>query len=86
MLIVIAQNVTMDHHGEPVLVREDGTADYKVSVAINRNPPIWAGLVINHKRDEGAGQLLRLIAAKVDEEGGDKQQKRRISHVVERSR
>jgi hypothetical protein len=67
MLIVTAVNVTKEK-GKRTLVRKNGTADYIVEVAINRAPPIWAGPVTNHIRDEGASALLRRIADRMDAE------------------
>lgn len=61
MLIITATNVTpLD-----VLARSDGTADYDVSVGLNRRT-IWRGSVNGHKRADGAATLLRLIADRMD--------------------
>jgi len=66
MLIVTAVNVTINNEGYQVLYRENGTADYKVEVAVNTQPPIFKGAVKNHVRDEGASALLRRIADEMD--------------------
>ena len=66
MLIVTAVNVTQDKHTNRVLEREDGTSDYVVEVAINSAPPIFSGYIANHVRKDGAADLLRLIADKMD--------------------
>ncbi len=64
-LIIIAQNITdPETHA---LVREDGTSLYDVEVSVNRERFIWCGKIDNHKRDDGAAKLLRLIADKMDE-------------------
>jgi hypothetical protein len=64
MLIVTAHNVT----GDGKLTRADGTADYDVWVGINQRC-IWRGSVNGHVRKAGAGALLRLIAARMEENG-----------------
>ena len=73
MFIVTATNVTHERCapgrcGEPLLAREDGTADYDVWVGINQHM-IWRGSVNGHKRAAGAAALLRLIADKVEANG-----------------
>ncbi len=73
MFIVTATNVTRDRDTTNriewnSLEREDGTADYDVSVGIN-DFVIWRGSVNRHKRDAGAAALLRLIADKVEANG-----------------
>lgn len=65
-LIVIANNIS-DPINKKSLVKEDGTADYDVEVSLNRRLFIWTGEIKNYKRDEGAANLLRLIADKIDE-------------------
>lgn len=69
MLIVTATNVTRTRAnkgkcGQPILAREDGTADYDVWVGINHHC-LWRGEVNGHVRDVGAEVLLRLIADKM---------------------
>lgn len=71
MLIITAQNVTVqntphDTRLGPKLSREDGTADYVVWVGINHHC-IWQGDVRGHVRKQGASELLRLIASRMEE-------------------
>ncbi len=50
--------------------RPDGTADYEVEVKINRHV-IWRGAISGHKRANGAENLLRLIADRIEAQGGE---------------
>ncbi len=64
MLILTAINVTPDAFGP------DGTAYYEVEVKINRHV-IWRGAISGHKRANGAENLLRLIADRIEAQGGE---------------
>ncbi len=70
MLILTATNVTHTRAakgkcGQPVLAREDGTADYDVWVGINHHC-LFSGQLKGHARNAGAETLLRLIADKME--------------------
>ena len=65
MLIVTATNVTKEKR-KKVLARKDGTADYDVWVGINQ-VCIWRGEIKCHTRDNGAAELLRRIATRMDD-------------------
>jgi hypothetical protein len=70
MLILTATNVTHERarsgkSGKQVLARKDGTADYEVWLGINQQC-IWQGSVNRHVRANGAAELLRKIADRMD--------------------